>query len=756
MEEMTTVENKILETEDIPNPTADSGTTGQGDPTEAVGPVFLAIISLLAGPVVSGPLAGRQLCRMGHRLLGWLTGVGVGLMGLAVDCGLLFWPVEQRWTTLTLLLVHVVFAGGLLFAMVGPFRRHKATWPATAPPVRGGYRQIITGIVGGGLLSVLWGVAAVALYMLASDRLLSTLMPVAFDDGMSLFMLAMALMPMWISSLIAGGLLGWLRPQARPAQMLGWALALLWAQLTWLAALQITIAVPGFQANAATDQGWFAIMAPFTFGQILVGIGWSIAMLLLVARPRAPKTKFRRALLVPAINICAAVALAILMGYPADLFLAMGRHQERKAHISEALWCYQEGLRKKPDGLIASYLQYRAALIHHKLGHRDKARDGFRRVVTKYNNRQELAQQADLFLDHLQHAGKDARRVVLPGVETRTEYKGAYCVPNSLALVMRFWGAPVDARSIGARITGLGTGTYVVDQSWYAQQHDFRHDFLPMADLEDIKTCIDAGFPVLVYVPAHVFAIVGYDDMLKTFVTYDVATRDLWVEYLQEDFIKAWKKQATTLVLAYPAEKAGLLPEAIRTRLRRSSDNYLHFQLHYLDTHTDMPSIAHLEKAAGENGSFFFPLTILYTQFPSLRPSLNAEYDADTVSDSIMAYFGNNFDEGTHLAGHYNDEDAADPDWALKASVEYLIGQHRFAQIEQLLKRVDSQGQLSGQMQYYNGMLALSQGHYAQGLDRFNRAWGDGKDFYTALASLGMKDRPHALQGLVRTLNGCL
>jgi tetratricopeptide (TPR) repeat protein len=461
-------------------------------------------------------------------------------------------------------------------------------------------------------------------------------------------------------------------------------------------------------------------------------------------------------MLVPAVNLCAAVALAIMLGYPADLFLALGRHQERKAHISQALWCYQEGLTKAPSGQIASYLQYRAALIHHKLGHRDKARDGFRRVVTKYNQRQELAQQADRFLDNLQHAGTNGRRVVLPGVETRTQYKGAYCVPNSLALAMRFWGASVDARSIGAQITGLGTGTYVVDQSWYAQQHNFRHDFLPMADLADIKTCIDAGFPVLVYVPAHVFAIVGYDEMLKTFVTYDVATQDLWAEYLQEDFIKAWKKQATTLVLAYPEEKALLLPETIRTRLQRNSDNYLHFQLHYLDTRTDAPSIAHLERAAGDNGSFFFPLTILYTEYPSLRTTLNARYDVDQITNAIIAYFGNNFDEGTHLAGQYNDEETADPDWALKTSVEYLIGERRFDQIEQLLARVDSQGQLSGQMQYYNAMAALSQGRYAQGLDRFNRAEGDGKDFYAALASLQMKDRSHALQGLVKTLDGCL
>ncbi len=752
---MTTAGNEILTSTHHQAPVSEPVPVRPMDSSEVLGPVFIAIISLLAGPMVSGPLAGWHLRRMGRRLLGWMVGIGLGLAGLALNAGLLLWPVEQRWTTLSLLLVHLACAGGLLFGLAGTFKRHPFTGSPT-PPRRGTYRHILTGLICGGLLGALWSVAAASLYMLASDRLLSTLMPVAFDDGLSLFMLGMTVFPMGIVSLIAGGLLGWLYPQARPAQVLGWALALLWTQLTWLAALQLTIAIPGFQANAATDQGWAAITLPFTFGQTLVGIGWSIAMLLFMARPKAAKTRCRRVLWVPAINLCAAVALAIAMGYPADMFLALGRHQERKAHISKALWCYQEGLRKNPDGQIASYLQYRAALIHHKLGHRDKARDGFRRVVTKYNQRPALALKADRFLDNLQNSPSDGRRVVLPGVETRTRYKGAYCVPNSLALAMRFWGAKVDARDIGTRITGLNTGTYVVDQSWYAQQHDFRHDFLPMAGLEDIKACIDAGFPVLVYVPAHVFAIFGYDDVLKTFVTYDVATRDLWTEYLQEDFIKAWKKQATTLALAYPGEKAALLPETIRDRLQRGSENYLHFQLHYLDTRIDSPSIAHLERAAGDKGAFFFPLTILYTEFPSLRSTLNATYDADRITDEIVAYFGNNFDEGIHLAGQYNDDGTPMPDWALKTSVEYLIGQRRFEQIEKLLARVDSKGQLSGQMQYYNGMVALSQGRYADGLDRFSRAAGEGKDFYAALASLEMNDRSHALQGLVETLDGCL
>jgi hypothetical protein len=722
---------------------------------EIMKPALLAAVAGVAGPAAAGPLVGRMLHHMGYRAWGWGIGAGLAMAGLALDFGLFMWRIEHYWSVLILLGAHVVCAGTLFHVLSGILKRRHYP-PGDSGTARGCYRHILTGMVCGGLFSLLWGVAAIALYMLADDRLLSSLMPVAFDDKMALFLFAMTLLPMMAIGVIAGGLLGWLRPRTGPSQMLGYVFILIWAQFSWLVALQITIAVPGFQAGAATGQGWTAIMAPFTIGQLVVGIGWGIVMLLYVIRPGSLKAKCRRVMGVPAINLCAAVALAILMGYPADMFLAMGRHQERNAHIPRALWCYQQGLAKAPDPQVASYLQYRAALIHHKLGRRDRARDGFRRVVTQYNQHQELAKQADRFLDNLRRADADDRRVVLPGVETRTQYTDAYCVPNSLALVMRFWGSTVDARRIGARITGLGTGTHVVDQTWYAQQQDFRHDFLPMASLADIKTCIDAGFPVLVYVPAHVFAIVGYDEILKTFVTYDVATRDLWAEYLQDDFIKAWKRQATTLVLAYPMEKAGLLPDAIRSRLRRGSDNYLHYHLHYLDPVAGAANISHLEQAAGDNATFFFPLTILYTRFPSMRASLDARYDVDEVSRTILAYFGSNFDEGAHLAGQRHDERWADPDWALKISVEYLIGQRHFDQAEELLARVDAQGRLSGQMQYYNAMLALSRGHFEEGLDRFNRAQGDGKSFYTALANLEMEDRPHAMQGLVQTLDGCL
>ncbi|NIO06965.1 MAG: hypothetical protein GTO40_02835, partial [Deltaproteobacteria bacterium] len=220
----------------------------------------------------------------------------------------------------------------------------------------------------------------------------------------------------------------------------------------------------------------------------------------------------------------------------------------------------------------------------------------------------------------------------------------------------------------------------------------------------------------------------------------------------QKDFIKAWKKQATTLVLAYPPEKETLIPENIRSRLIRLSDNYLHFQLHYFDAPTGSISVPHLFRAAGDTGEFFFPITILHADFPGLRKAISEKYDTERVIDSIEAYFGDDFDEGIHLWGQRHDERWAWPDWALKFSIEYLIGQERFDLVDQLITRVDDEGQVSEEMVADMGMIDLARGEFERGLDRLKRAGEAGHPLYTGLASLKMEDDQGAIRELVETV----
>jgi hypothetical protein len=716
-------------------------------------PLWLILISLIGGLPASAPLAGAIFIGCGYRVMGWVSGILLTVLGVIVLVLSALWGVEWYWTTIALIIFHLLCGCCLFMFLRKPYRAFKEAHPAL-PRTRGGYRQIITGVLGGAMVSLLLGIVFMTLYILLIDWMFSTLMPVTFEDGFAGYKVFTGLFYLTLSGAVAGGAVGRFRPGVNPAQMLLYGLGLIWAYTTWSFALELFIAIPGFQAGAATGTGWKSLISPTLLGNTIVGFWWAAFLMFYMFSPLTGSKKLLRAAHIIGINLAAGLTMSICFGYSADMFLALGRHMEREALTAKAMKCYELGLKKEPEAHIASYLQYRVALGHHRLGNRDKSIEGFQRVVAKYTANTMLVKKANRFLDNLERS-EERKRIVLPGVDTPMEYKGGYCVPNSLALAMRYWGSNASARSIGSKITGLGSGTFAVNQSWYAEQVGFRHDFLPMASLEDIKDSIDAGFPVLVYVPAHVFVIVGYDEALETFVTYDVATHDVWVEYIQKDFVKAWKKQSATLVLVYPPEKESQIPDHIRKRLRNLSDNYLHYQLYYFDAPADSISVPHLKRAAGDSGEFFFPLTILYSAFPGLRNSISERYDSDTVSSSIYSYFHDNFDEGVHKAGQYHDESSSSPDWYLKYSIEYLIGLKDFDLVEELLAQIDAKGKISSEMRSRMGMIHLAHGKYESGLDLLMTHDNKDNSFYAGLVNLKTGNIQASVRRLSKAISGC-
>jgi tetratricopeptide (TPR) repeat protein len=720
---------------------------------QPLNPLWLILITIVAGLPASAPIAGTIAVRCGYRKLGWVCGILLTVCGTLALILAVLWGVEWYWTTLSLVAFHIVCGSGLCLLLRKPHRAFKKNHPLP-PGRRGGYRQIIAGMVGGAMVSLLLGMVGMILYLLLVDRIFSTFMPVTFADGFAAYKVFIGVLFLILSGTIAGGFIGRAKPGIAPGLIIFYGFGLLWAYLTWSFALEIFIAIPGFQAGAATGFGWQSLISPTLLGHAMVGFWWSVFLLFYMFTPRAGLKRFGRAAQLLGINLAAGLTLSICFGYSADMFLAMGRYLEREALTDKAMKFYEIALKKEPQPWIASYLQYRVALANHRLGAREKAIHGFRKVVAKYTANHELVTKANRFLDNLERSA-DKKRVVLAGVDTRTEYQNGYCVPNSLALAMRYWGADATARGIGQQITGLGSGTFIVNQSWYAEQAGFRHDFLPMASLEDIKQSIDAGFPVLVYVPAHAFAIVGYDEALETFVTYDVATHDVWVEYLQKDFVKAWKKQSTTLVLVYPPEKESLIPDQIRDRLKRLSDNYLHYQLHYFDAPENSISIPHLVKAAGDNGEFFFPLTILYSNFPGLRKQISQNYDSEVVASAIYTYFDDNFDEAIHQAGQYHNDRGSESDWNLKYSIQYLIGLQQFDMVEELLSRIDEKGQISSAMQSQMGMIRLARGEFEPGIDQLITHNNSGNSFYAGLANLKIGNTQAAIRQLSKAVSGC-
>ncbi len=721
-----------------------------------LGPVFLSLLTLVAGPMISGPAAGAVLVRLGFKRSGWLTAVFTSLAGVVFNAGLVLWPVKWYWSSLTLSGVHIVCAVILFFVMRSFYMRMPDMYRTDySDRRRRDGKYMLAGMFGGAMMCTIFGGAVTVFFLLGSDMLFANIMPVTSSDAQSLTYFFVALFCLSVSGFIAGGYIGGQALDITPGKMLFYTLAIIWISLTWLLALQVIIAIPGFQAGQAAGAKRAAAWFPFITGNLFIGTWWAPFLFSYFTRPLKLRTKLFRLVHIPVVHLSAAVVLAILIGYPNNFFHAAGRYFERHAHMPAAMWCYEQGLKKSLSSESASYLQYRVALLAHKLGDRDRALQGFRKVVSKYTADEQLVKQANRFLDNLARNGGSGQRIVLPGVETQTAYKGSYCVPNSLALVMRFWGSGVDARDIGRRITGLGRGTIIVDQAWYAEQEGFRHDFLPNASVEDVKASIDAGFPVMVYVPAHVFVIVGYDETLETFITYDVATSDVWVEYIQKDFVKSWKKQGTTMVLAYPPTREGQIPDRIRNRLVNLSDEYLHYHLHYSNAPQSYTGSTHLLQAAGKKEVFFIPLTILYKDFPGLRPVLNDRYNEDIVAGSIVNFFSSDYNEGIHLWGQYHDEDDSREDRVLDYSLAYLIGQNQLKMARKLITNIEEQGPISTKTENTLAMIDLALGDFASGVHHIDESDAHDLEFYLALAELQLGNRQAAISGMAQTVDGC-
>jgi|GEM_PF-1069949 len=719
-------------------------------------PALLAVLTLMAGPHIALFPGLKILSRLGAGIRPKSIMVIAALVYPAFYVFLLLVPTDWYWSSLALIAAHLVVSVVYYLYFRRLYQTKSAEYQiALADSSASGQRFVVTGIAGGLFLVPVLGLPFIVVFLLGLDRLFSTVMPVAFDDATSMILMVFGVLSLGVTGAIAGGWIGKLGVRIRPSQLIYYVIGLVWIVLLWFLGLQLTIVLPGFLTMQIDNPESFSPLSLFFIGNLLVGSWWSTSLLLYALRPVTVFGKVLRFLQVPAIVLSSAMIFSFVCGNSSNWFHSAGKYFEKEGRITTSLWCYERGMSKKPSGLHASYLQYRIALLAHKLGDREKARDGFRKVVSMYNYREDLVEKSTKLLDNLERNAGKGRRVVLPGVETATAYKGGYCVPNSLALVLRYWGAEVGAKEIGQAITGLDSGTTIVDEAWFAEQKGFRHDFLPTATLADIMACIDAGFPVLVYVPAHVFAIVGYDRSLETFVTYDVATRDIWVDYLQNDFVRSWKKEDTTMVVVFPPDKENELPASIRTALAESRGQYLQYHLHYLDSPEGYANADHLMMAMNGSTQFFLPLVTAYQEYPALRADLLSSRNVEGAVSNIINYFNTDFDEGTHLAGQLNEYDYPSEDKRLESSLTFLVGTGHLETASHLIEEIGAKGLLSDTTLETQAMLDLSLGDFDNAIPRLNDLDDSQLHFYLAQSYLKQGNITSAIAGLVETVDGC-
>lgn len=352
----------------------------------------------------------------------------------------------------------------------------------------------------------------------------------------------------------------------------------------------------------------------------------------------------RRTLVVLLVTLCFYLTAVLYIGMFSYDLMMLAKVYERAVETKKALGCYEKSLLIRSNDMISSYLQYRIGLLYHKLGQEEKAQSAFKKVVSIYNKNAELVKRSQAFIRAYQRPeAKNGKRVVIPGVETKTEYKLGYCVPNTLSLVLEYWGAKETAKRVGSTITHLMGGTFINDEMWYVHNQGMSHYLLPFSNVEQIKKFVSMGIPVLVYVPRHVFAIFGYDEKLNTFITYDVAKWDIWIDYPIEEFQEEWKEEYNMLGLILPPEKEILFDKEEIAEFKSTTNACLRYYMARRIQDEDL-QISHLRKAIAINPELFFHATYFYQHFPSTREEVISYYlnKPDLVS-KLDSYVEKNF-----------------------------------------------------------------------------------------------------------------
>ncbi len=352
----------------------------------------------------------------------------------------------------------------------------------------------------------------------------------------------------------------------------------------------------------------------------------------------------------------AMAGLATVTGLPINYALLMGQHYEKSGTPHAAIPWYSRALAWSRSDNLKSYLQFRVALLHRKSGNLEEAKEAFIRVLVKYYHDSRLLLEAHEFRDKLEKKTDTSlalKRVVIPGIEMRTEYKAAYCVPNSLGLILNYWGDHSGAKRIGAEITQLDRGSLITDEAFFSESRGFANLVLPLRSLQDIFKLIDHGIPVLAFIPGHVIAVFGYDQVLETLITYDVNTYDIWDDERWTEFGQDWSHMYNTMGIVVPKEKLPLLRELLGKDIDPQNEAYLQFLLARINEDDVDRRALHLGRSAG-HGFFFadweYESLIGKRPLPAVKDSVISGFmlGHDVFESQILEYLQSLYQRGDY------------------------------------------------------------------------------------------------------------
>lgn len=244
-------------------------------------------------------------------------------------------------------------------------------------------------------------------------------------------------------------------------------------------------------------------------------------------------------------------------GYATPLTLTVASVLEDRQELAKAKNLYEKSMPYiRYDELLAS--------LHHRQGvlqalHQDypAALLSFKRVLADYSEHYDVYERASKYVESYEKnsALSVPARKVLP-VKHQTFEQSASCFPNSLSVILNFYEQdPVSTRKLSYTIKeDFSSGTFIWKAESFLSENGYRLITGFWQNKEVLISLLDAGFPVLLYVPGHVYTLYGYDEQMKMFFTYDTAKSNRWSDKSFWGLQKDWMQSGFLMSVVVPEQ----------------------------------------------------------------------------------------------------------------------------------------------------------------------------------------------------------
>ena len=391
--------------------------------------------------------------------------------------------------------------------------------------------------------------------------------------------------------------------------------------------------------------------------------------------------------------------IMIISTYSVTINLAIASILEERHNIEAAKTIYTKAIPYvKHDRLLVS-LHHRQGVLNVLNQDYKAAEASFKKVLADYSEKYEAFRKARRYMTAYEtHGTSRTHNSHILKVKHHTFEQAASCFPNSLSVILNFYGdKPISTRSLSYAIKeDFSSGTFIWKAESFLEKNGYELITTFWQNKETLISLLDAGYPILMYVPGHVYTLYGYDTPMEMFFTYDTVNANRWSDKPYWSLQRDWMRSGFSMsVVVAENEKAQFIKQF--PQLERLSVQYRLWQKAQISTYyeskgnfwQDYDRYA-LSKTFGldrlKRGEDYF-FSKAYFDFPwdekhwnmEIFPVLNESWALEwPVLKGYLLYLLDNGhpEKALELIAHYQShmkDDEDPPDWVTPSLLELKL-----------------------------------------------------------------------------------